>query len=359
MIRVLIADDSRTTQEFLAQVLHDDPEVTVVGRANDGIEAVAQTKRLRPDVIVMDVNMPNMNGLDAARLIMFEVPTPIVVASSIATAVQASASFAALEAGALVLIAKPAGIGSPQFAQSVRDFVNNVKAMAGVKVVRRRWPKTEDAPALAEAVTAPARKIRAVAMGASTGGPAALGRILSALPADYQAPVLVVQHMAAEFIAGLASWLAAMCRLEVRIAVGGEPLVPATVYLAGGSRHMGVSRAGCILLDDGAPISGFRPSVTYLFERVAEAYGSAAAAVILTGMGEDGVAGLQAIRNVGGHVIAQDETTCTVFGMPGAAIAAGLVNAVLPLPAIAGHLTRVVDPEPPTGTREPLPCSAY
>jgi len=358
MIRVLIADDSRTAGDDLEQILASDPEIAVAGRVGNGAAAVEATRRLRPDVIVLEVNMPRMDGIEATRRIMAETPTPIVVASSSTTADHADVSFAALQAGALVLVAKPAAIASPQFEQSVLGFVANVKAMAGVKVVRRWGTKADGRTASPDLAAAPEHEPRVIVLGASTGGPAALGRILPELPEDFSAPILVVQHMAPEFVVGLTRWLAPKCRMKVKIASMGEALAPATVYVAGDRRHMGISRKARIHLDGGQAIDGFRPSVTHLFATAAEVYGASTAAVILTGMGDDGVAGLRAVRNAGGHVIAQDETTSVVFGMPRAAISAGLANVVLPLPAIAEHLTKLARHRYPSRTKEPAQCAA-
>jgi two-component system chemotaxis response regulator CheB len=345
MIRVLIAEDSSTVRELLEHVLGADPEIVVVGTAKDGVEAVAHTKRLRPDVIVMDINMPNMDGLEATKHIMIEAPTPIVIVSATVDVREASASVAALNAGALALLAKPPGVGAPAFEESVRQLVSKVKAMAGVKVVRHWRAESARIRPLPPAVVSPTSQIRVLAIGASIGGPATLAKILSFLPVDFPVPILVVQHIARGFIAGFASWLNTECPLKVRVAEAGEPLAPSTVFIAGDDLHMGVSRQCRIRLNNAEPIGGFRPSATYLFERVAEVFGSSAAAVILSGMGEDGVAGLRAIRDAGGYVIAQDEASSVVFGMPGAAISAGLANTVLPPPLIAKCLIRMVATE--------------
>jgi two-component system chemotaxis response regulator CheB len=176
-----------------------------------------------------------------------------------------------------------------------------------------------------------------VAIATSTGGPAALQRVFSGLDARFPAPILVVQHITPGFADGLATWLGSVCPLRVRTARHGEPLGPGTVYLAPDGRHLGIS-GHAAALSDAPPIGGFRPSGTHLFESAARAFGAATVAVILTGMGDDGLEGLRAVRHAGGRVIAQDEDSSVVFGMPGAAIAAGLADAVLPLDAIAGRL---------------------
>jgi two-component system chemotaxis response regulator CheB len=215
--------------------------------------------------------------------------------------------------------------------------------MARVKVVRR-WPEhvrveSPRAPHLERAVRA-----RVVAIVASTGGPAALARILSNLPAGFEAPVLVVQHIAAGFVDGLTAWLNTMSALPVRVARDGEHLHPRTVYVAPDHHHLGVSNRSTIALSRAAPINGFRPSGTALFESVARTFGNAAVAVVLTGMGDDGVAGLQAVRMAGGRIIVQNEATSVVFGIPGAAVAAGLADVTIPLAAIASRLEELAAP---------------
>jgi two-component system chemotaxis response regulator CheB len=177
-----------------------------------------------------------------------------------------------------------------------------------------------------------------VAAATSTGGPAALQRIFGSLPGDFPLPILVVQHITPGFTVGLAEWLGSVCPLRVKIARHGEELAPSTAYLAPDGRHLGVARPNAIALSDGPPVGGFRPSGTALFESVAAVYGASVVALILTGMGDDGLAGLRAVRQAGGRVVAQNEASSTVFGMPGAAVAAGLAHAVLPIDAIAAHL---------------------
>src|SRR5581483_243287 len=181
-----------------------------------------------------------------------------------------------------------------------------------------------------------------VAIAASTGGPAALQQLLAGLPGDFPAPILVVQHIASGFVEGLASWLNSNCSLRVKLALQGEPLSPGTVYVAPDGSHLGVGDRARILLSAAPPIGGFRPSASHLFESVAKAFGPASLHVILTGMGQDGLAGLKAARASGARIFAQDEASSVVFGMPGAAVAAGLADEVLPLPSVAGQILATV-----------------
>jgi two-component system chemotaxis response regulator CheB len=231
---------------------------------------------------------------------------------------------------------------APDFDEQCRRLIGTVKAMAEVKVVRR-WPKRlpSKAPSRPPARTA---RGRILAIVASTGGPAALARVLSGLSPDFDAPILVVQHIAAGFVDGLAAWLNTTTSLTVRVAHDGEILQPRTVYLAPDGAHLGVKTQSTIALQRTPPIDGFRPSGTALFASVAAVFGDAAVAVLLTGMGEDGVAGLRQVQSAGGCAIAQDEATSVVFGMPGAAVAAGVVDVTLPVDEIASHVEALMLP---------------
>jgi two-component system chemotaxis response regulator CheB len=247
----------------------------------------------------------------------------------------------ALRAGALTVLQKPVGPACPEFEEQTRRFIDAVKAMSQVKVVRR-WPERQASSAARLPAERSGARARVVAMGASTGGPAALARLLSELPADFPLPILIVQHIAKDFVEGFAAWLDTAGALRVKIGEEGEPLKPRTVYLAPDDRHLGVSSdGGSIVISSAAPIGGFRPSATFLFDSVARAFGASTIAVILTGMGQDGVEGLRAVRAGGGRVIGQDEESSVVFGMPGAAAAAGLVDMTLPLGSMSARLVEL------------------
>jgi two-component system, chemotaxis family, protein-glutamate methylesterase/glutaminase len=337
MLRVIIADDSPTARQLLEEILRSDPEIHVVGVAQNGHEIVELAKKLRPDLAVIDVCMPGMDGFEATQEIMTRVPTPIVLVSASTMMGEVDTGMKALQAGALTLLLKPSGPQSPGFDKAGRDLIATIKAMADVKVVRQHRRRAPEGAA-AQPSQRPAAAARMVAIAASTGGPPALQRILSGLPLDFPAPILVVQHMALGFMDGFAAWLDLVVPLKVKIAVAGEPLVAGTVYIAPENRHLGVSGRHTIVLRAEPPIGGFRPSATYLFESVAETFGDSTIAVILTGMGEDGVAGLRHVRRTGGFIIAQDEATCVVYGMPGAAVDANVVDLVRPLGDIPGLL---------------------
>ena len=335
MIRVLIADDSPTARALLASILRSDPSFEIVGEARDGNEAVSLTKKLRPGIVTMDLDMPRLDGFAATREIMIESPTPIVVVSAMTPVREAEAAVRALGAGALAVLPKPLGPGSPGFERSARELLDSLRTMAGVKVVRRHRPRTSPRPV--EPLPWTAERPRVVAIAASTGGPAALLSVLSGLPAGFPIPLLVVQHIAHGFTPGLASWLQRSCPLRVEVAQAGQA-VENGVYVAPDDRHLGLGRDGRAVVSSDPPIGGFRPSATFLFESIAQACGSRSVAVMLTGMGQDGVDGLRPLRAAGGRIIAQDEETSIVFGMPGAVVSEGLADFVLPVQDVAGCL---------------------
>jgi two-component system, chemotaxis family, protein-glutamate methylesterase/glutaminase len=339
MIRVLVAEDSETARALLVLILDADPEIEVVGQARDGVEAVELAQRLRPDVVTMDIHMPRLDGLAATVEIMITAPTPIVIVTAGARPGEVEGSLDMLRLGALDILMKPPGPDSPGFERAAGRLVSTIKAMSQVKVVRR-W-RSSPPPGIGsrpDRAFSARSKGRVVAIAASTGGPPALQRLLSGLPPEFSPPVLVVQHITQGFAGGLAHWLDSVCPLRVKLAEHGEPLAARTVYLAPDDRHLGVSDDLRVGLSDAGPIGGFRPSATFLFESVARVFGPSALAVILTGMGDDGVRGLRSVRRSGGRVIAQDELSSAVYGMPAAAIKAGVADVVLPIEEIPARL---------------------
>lgn len=359
MIRVLVAEDSPVVREYLVYLLGQDPSLLVVGTADDGVKTVAEAERLKPDVILMDVHMPRMNGLEATRVIMARFPTPIVMVSASFARDEVALTFETLRAGALTLVAKPTGLGHPDQEATSRELVETVRLMAEVPVVRR-WPKdrgqglgVEDW-GLGTAKNQPCplpqtdRKIRLVAIGASTGGPQVLAEILRTIPGDSKAPILIVQHIAPGFVAGLAVWLGQQSRLNVKLAEADEIVRPGTAYIAPDGVQMGIKQSGQIRLDSAAAGGDFCPSASYLFESVATSYDRSAAGILLTGMGRDGAVGLRRLRDAGGLTIAQDEESSAIFGMPKEAIRLGAAEHVLS-PGQIGTLLRAL-----LGTRAQL-----
>lgn len=344
MIKVLVVEDSSVVRELLVHILGTDPDIRVVGTAHDGAQALDAVKRCRPDVITMDIHMPHMNGLEATRRIMETDPTPIVIVSGSENAGEVVTTFDAMEAGALAVLPRPPGMAHAQHEAIARELVQTVKLMSEVKVVRR-WPRVrrEAAHAAGMGFTHETAKIRVVVIGASTGGPPALQTILAGLPKDFPAPVLIVQHMAAGFIAGFAEWLAQSVSLLVHVAAQGEPILPGHVYIAPDDYQMKVERGGKIVLTRDAPENGLRPSVSYLFRSIAETCGCDAIAGLLTGMGRDGAEELRLLKERGAVTFAQDKDSSVVHGMPGEAIRLDAAMFILPPDKIAAVLTNVTN----------------
>ena len=347
MIRVLVAEDSATTRQLLVSILREDPEIQVVGEAKNGLEAVELTKTLRPDVVAMDIVMPEMDGFEATKRIMTESPTPIVIVSNIVDVREVQVALMALKAGALTVGKKPGGPGPKENEEDRAIFISTLKIMSQVKVVKhlpdRSKVKTGPTPERVFGKLPMGKIGGVVAIAASTGGPAALNRIFSELPGNFPVPILVVQHMDSGFMPGCASWMDANSSLRIKVAEDGEALAPGRVYLAGGAGcHLGVSGHSTVLYSSSDPLSGFRPSGTFLFESVAKVYGPSTLAIVLTGMGSDGVAGLKAVKEAGGLIMAQDQESSVVFEMPEEAIKSGYTDWVLPLAEIASRLMEMI-----------------
>ena len=341
MIRVLVVDDSPLVRTILVSMLKSVPGFEIVGEARDGEEAVRLTASLRPDVITMDIRMPRINGLEATRQIMRTTPTPIVVVANSVYESDLNIAFNAVEAGALTVVEKPRGLSETDF-DAVRDqLVTTVRLMSDIQVVTL-WSNDQQATQVTRRPvrldTGPAVRPELIAIGASTGGPGILHQILRSLPGDFSIPITVVQHITPGFGQGFAQWLGSVTPLQVALAQDGERLAPGRVFIAPDDLHLTVTAGGTIRLERSEPISGRRPSATCLFESAAKAYGSATLGIILTGMGDDGVEGLAAIRQAGGRVIAQNEESCVVYGMPKAAIEQGVVDQVLAPDDIASTL---------------------
>jgi two-component system chemotaxis response regulator CheB len=351
MIRVLVAEDSLTVRKRLVEVLGQDPELQVVGEAADGKQAIELCQRLRPDVVTLDMMMPVMTGVAAAEYIMAYCPTPILVVSASMNRGELFRTYDALAAGAIDVLDKPTG-GEPDGAWEAR-LRATVKLVSRIKVITH--PKAKLAlgasagagprPFGPRSASTPARL---VAIGGSTGSPAAVVDILQALPADFSAPILLVIHINEPFGAAFAEWLDGQSSLRVRYPADGEPLAlgeGARVLMAPPGRHL-VLRGGALRLVAGPERHSCIPSVDVLFESLAAEAGPETVACLLTGMGRDGAQGLAAIRRAGGATIAQDEATSAVFGMPREAILLGAAEQVLPLPQIAAALAAATRPLP-------------
>ncbi|BCT69022.1 chemotaxis-specific protein-glutamate methyltransferase CheB [Nitrosospira sp. NRS527] len=346
MIRVLVVEDSPVVREFLVYILNSDPDVTVIATACDGEEALDVLRSHRPDVITMDIHMPKLNGLEATRVIMETQPTPIVIVSGSTDPTEVVTTFDAIDAGALAVLRRPAGIGNPDHEATARDLIQVVKLMSEVKVVRRwsRMRKSFQTPCQTSISSLPrAAQTKIVVMGASTGGPPALETILRALPKDFPAPILIVQHMAGGFIEGFVEWLKNSASLPVHVAKQGELPLPGHVYVAPDEYQMKVGSDGRIVLTKDEPEHGLTPSISYLFRSVADVYGHGAIAGLLTGMGRDGAEELYMLKAKGSITFAQDKDSSVVHGMAGEAIKLDAATLILPLQKIAAVLTDLVN----------------
>lgn len=346
MIKVLVVEDSPVVREFLVHILGADPRIQVIGTANDGEQAIEAVARQRPDVITMDLHMPKLDGLEATRRIMETHPTPIVIVSGSTDPLEVATMFRAMEAGAVAVLRRPAGIGHPDHEASAGELVQTVKLMSEVKVIRR-WPRAGRQPELARPAQAHRAqveaKVKVIAIGASTGGPPVLQTILAALPQDFPVPVLIVQHMAAGFTQGFVQWLAQTSSLPVHLATHDEPIRAGHVYVAPDEFQMRVGRGGKIVLTKDEPENGLRPSVSYLLRSVVEVYGRDAVAGLLTGMGRDGADELKLLRDRGATTFAQDKDSSVVHGMPGAAIKLDAATLILQPEKIATVLTSLAN----------------
>ena len=338
-IQVYIVDDSAIVRQTLAHLLQGDPEVELIGSAPNPLLAAPAIKRRRPDVLLLDIEMPGMDGLTFLRQVMADAPIPTVICSTLTTEGSRMA-LDALAAGAVAVVAKPR-LGLKQFLEDSRR-----ELLQALKTAARSRPRPQGATARPAAAAAPRPAIaglhalsvnKPVVIGSSTGGTLAIENVLLALPAD--APgIAIVQHMPEKFTAMYAQRLDGVCAMTVREARDGDRLERGTVLIAPGGRHMQLRKAGgqyFAQVADGPPVNRHKPSVDVLFRSVADCAGADALAIMLTGMGDDGARGMKAMHDRGARTIAQDEETCVVFGMPKEAIAIGAVDEVMPLPQVA------------------------
>lgn len=333
-VRVVVAEDSPLFADAIVELLSD-AEIEVVGVAVDGKQAVDMSRRLKPDLITMDVHMPVMDGLSAIEQIMASHPTPILVMTSDPRGRSGELSFQALSRGALDLLQKPE-VWPPTDAEAAAIRAH-VKLLATVAVVQRAVRRVD-----AWSVPTVSRGARVVGIVASTGGPVALAKILEGIPADFPCGIAIVQHIAPGFVDSLTRWLRSVTKVDVRVAANGETLRPGSALLAPDGQHLTLSPFGRVTLEKGPLVDGHLPSGTKLLDSLARSYRGDAIGVVLTGMGRDGAAGLSELRARGGLTIAQDEESSAVYGMPKAAKELGAAQLVLPLSQIARTLRESV-----------------
>jgi two-component system, chemotaxis family, protein-glutamate methylesterase/glutaminase len=343
-IKVLIADDSPVIRALLSHLLEGDATFKVVGAVEDGqaaLDFIVENPEL-PDVVLMDIHMPRMDGFEATRRIMETRALPIVICTARSNPRELQITFRAMEVGALACVEKPVSRDHPDFPRHTGDLLRTLRLMSEVKVVRR-WPKPPAMPRPAiqpgNGATTPLRTVHPpiVAIGASTGGPPVLQVILSQLPRDFAAPIVIVQHITPGFTAGLVDWLSQTSGPRVLIASHGMPLENGFAYVAPDDFHLSVNGRRAALSRE-APENGIRPAVSHLFRSLIATATPATIAVLLTGMGKDGAVELRQLRDFGAWTIAQDRESSVVHGMPGEAILLGAAAQILPAGRIASEL---------------------
>lgn len=342
-IRVLVVDDSSFMRKSLSYLLESDNSIDVIDTASEGEEAIRKVKQLHPEVVLLDIAMPVMDGLTALAHIMNEKPTPVLVLSGVR---DSKVAIKALEHGAVDFIKKPSGVISYDIEKIKEEIIYKVKVAAGVDIKRLEIYTAQPRPAagtthLEREEVKGGKEI--VVIGASTGGPRALTNILSGIPRNISSAIIIVQHMTPEFIPSFTERLQWVSPLDISVAQEDDVISPGRVLIAPGGRHTIITQSRTsrrIHLNSLESEHGISPSVDFAMESAAELYGEKTLGVLLTGMGHDGAKGMKAVKEAGGSTIAEDEATCVVFGMPKAAIELGCIDEILPLHEIAGAIMR-------------------
>lgn len=353
-IKIMIVDDSKVARDLLTYIVESDEQLKVVATAEDGEKALQLLKTTAPDVMIVDIVMPNMDGFQLTRKIMETQPLPIIVVSGIYNRDEIKKSFAAISAGALIIIEKPKGYGDNDYLDTARFVIETIKALAEVKFKTGKnvifTPMASSPPPSTQKPVASTpyvplyprpsqdkltKPIRAIGIGASIGGPQALSAILSQLPQDLPAAIFVVQHISSGFVDGFVSWLSDVTPLKVAIPKAGEIALPGHVYVAPDKFHLEIGKGGIMKLESGGNDKEFPPSIGRLFRSLAKEYGAEAAGILLTGVGKDGVEDLLYMKDNGCMTIVQDEETSVKFDMPREAILLGAAKKILPIQQIS------------------------
>src|ERR1041385_3127635 len=347
-LRVLVVDDSALMRKLIPQILARDSEIEVVGTAMDGAFGLKKIEDLRPDVVTLALKMPRRDGRETLRQITRRFRLPVIVVSALTTE-GASATFKALALGAFDFVAKPRDAASAHMDEIAADLISKIKVAARTKVRSTPAPITFERPRPEKKALRPRREpTKLVAIGISTGGPNALQYLLQQLPGDFPGTIVVVQHMPEGFTEMFARRLDESCAIDVKEAQSGDLLIAGRALICPGDRHIKLRRmplASTVVLSDEDRVNGHRPSVDVLFRSVAAEFGHRAIGVLMTGMGDDGAAGMGLIKDAGGMTIAQTEESCVVFGMPKAAIERGFALRVVPLEMLANSLVNHCNPE--------------
>jgi len=342
-VRVMIVEDSLVVRQLLTHIIGRDPRFVVAAAVASAEDALAEIPRVRPDVISMDIRLPGMDGLEATARIMADNPTPIVVIADAVEDASLRISMNALRAGALTVVEKPAGPSNASYERLAETICTQLFIMSSVPVIRRRSigaprdERTETRPVVPGAF----ERLDFLALAASTGGPPALAKVLGALPSNFPAPVLLVQHMGAAFMEGFAKWLDGLCAMPVVLAQDGVLAEPSCVYVAPGDSHLAIRSSGVMRITQAPPVGGQRPSANVLFGALAEAAPTRTVAALLTGMGEDGAQGMSRLSQGGAHTIAEHASTAVVNGMPAAAVRLRAARDILPLDLIGPRILQL------------------
>ena len=336
-IRVLVVNDSATARAALLAAMADEPDIEVVGELRSGRNAAASVESLAPDVVLMDIVMPEVDGYEATRQILRARPVPILMISASVSPGDVAVAMEALRAGAIAVLEAPPSPDDPRYDVRRRAIIHTIRSAAALPRKRVDRMSSAQSTQLPIDPAASSRTFEIVGVVASLGGPPVVAEILCRLVSEHP-PVLLVQHMEASFVVGFVSWLRSTAGTKVVLAEQGMILQRGTVYVPPGDHHIGVAADGSVVLSTSPPIAGFRPSGSYLLSSLARTYGKRALGVVLTGMGTDGADGASALHGAGGFVIAQDEASCAVAGMPNAARGRGAVDLTLGPGAVAAHI---------------------
>ena len=346
-IELLIVDDSAIACKLLQFVAESDSSIKVIGCCSNGLEAIEFLKNGTPDVILMDIHMPKLDGFEATRRIMATKPIPIIICSADYNKNDTVKSFQALEAGALAILEKPPAPAHKGFEVAVKSFVDIIKTVSDVKLITRKTSQTPYTATKKIEAPIPEGTFEAIVIGASLGGPQALQTILSLLKPPLPVPVFIAQHIASDFAEGLAAWLKGDTGFDCVVPQEGDKISPNKVYIAPGCSSMQITKQGKFLIKRGIPQEQIGTSISTLLRSVGEFYGARAVGIILTGMGRDGVDGLLSMKEKGALTIAQSENDCLMFGMPKEAIQSNAATVTLDLKEIPVYLERILNKKSP------------
>jgi two-component system, chemotaxis family, protein-glutamate methylesterase/glutaminase len=342
MTKVLVVDDSSFFRRRITEFLSSDPDIEVIGQAVDGLDAIEKTNQLNPDVITMDIEMPRLDGISAVKKIRETKSTPILMFSSL-THEGAKATFEAMDAGACDFLPKKFEDIATEQSEAIKTLCDRVKSISKKPASVSSAPTIKIPTSLRAISSASSKGYQLAVIGASTGGPIAVEKVLKTLPASYSLPILLTQHMPASFTGAFAERLDKLCAISVKEAEDGDQLKAGTAYIAPGGRQMCLKRSGrsnVISIEDEPVATTYKPSVDITFSSIAEAYRGRVLAIVLTGMGSDGCNGARLLREKGATVWAQDEASCVVYGMPMAVVKENLADKVMSVDEIGMSLAR-------------------